>query len=73
MVRDRALVAQDRVALALRAQLHRGHLRHVPQRPALTAASAIWAFVRFSIGGGDQRAISASASSMSSTSIPPVT
>ena len=35
VVRDRALVAQDRVALALRAQLHRGHLRHVPQRPGL--------------------------------------
>jgi hypothetical protein len=35
VVRDRALVAQDRVALALRAQLHLRHLGHLPQRAGL--------------------------------------
>src|SRR3954452_16015389 len=35
VVRDRALVAQDRVALALRPQLHLGHLRDLAQRAGL--------------------------------------
>ena len=41
--------------------------------PALTAALAMSSLARLSIGRGDQEAISASAASMSSTSIPPLT
>ena len=55
VVRDRALVAQDRVALALRAQLHRRHLRHAAQRARLDRGQRdLAAWSRLSIGGGDQ-------------------
>ena len=74
VVRDRALVAQDRVARALRAQLHLRHLRDVPQRARLDRRERdLGLRARSRSAAATSCAISASASSMSSTSMPPLT